>query len=713
MHKYLLSFIFILVTLNTFAQKQSLTLEDAVLRRFSDFAPERYSNLQWAKGQEALTYIDRNANAIKRFSTNVEAADILMDADKLKEKLDLDLRRMPSISWLSSNAFYFRAQNAYYYWDIGNGSGEKLLEIPENAQNTDFHPASSQLAYTRDNNLYVANNKFSSIPVTANDDPNIVSGQAIARYEFGIGKGTFWSPNGRYLAFYQKDETDVSNYPLLDISTIPGTLNEIKYPMAGQKSEYAKVGIFDSERKHVYYLDVDGPKDQYLTNVGWGPEEQFLYVVIVNRDQNAIKLNKYSAQDGKLVKTLLEESHPKYVEPEHPVWFIPGKKDEFLWFSERDGFNHLYRYNTDGKLLNQVTKGPWVVLKILGLDQSRKKVIVSGTDETGLNQWAYTADLDTDQAEAIDETPGVHSYDLSSDGTHLLDVYSNLNTPLVERVIDLKGKVQSFNRKSADPLANHKIGKTEIVQIMAADGKTPLHGRIIKPSNFDSAQKYPVVVYVYGGPHAQMLDNRWLAKAPLWMYYMAEKGYVIFTVDNRGSANRGLEFENIIHRQLGTLEMEDQLAGVEYLKKQPWADTERMAIHGWSFGGFMTCTMMLRSPGTFQAGVAGGPVTDWAFYEVMYGERYMDRPEENPEGYKKARLMNYVDDLEGDLLLIHGTIDDVVVMQHNFALVKAFVDAGKQVDFFPYPMHPHNVRGRDRVHLMEKVLTYIEEHLEK
>lgn len=253
------------------------------------------------------------------------------------------------------------------------------------------------------------------------------------------------------------------------------------------------------------------------------------------------------------------------------------------------------------------------------------------------------------------------------------------------------------------------IGTAEIGSIKGVDGTT-LYTRLIKPSNFDPTKKYPVLVYVYGGPHAQMITNSWMDGASLWMYWMAEQGYLVFTIDNRGSGERGFAFESQIHRQCGTVEMEDQMSGVEYLKSLSYVDGDRLAVHGWSYGGFMTTSLMLRNAGTFNVGVAGGPVTDWKYYEAMYGERYMDRPEENPEGYEMASLMTHADKLEGDLLLIHGTVDDVVVMQHNLVLVQKFVELGIQMDFFPYPMHKHNVRGKDRVHLMTKVLTYVLEN---
>ncbi len=560
------------------------------------------------------------------------------------------------------------------------------------------------------NNLFVVDGTGKEQAVTSGDDPNIVSGQEIARQEFGITKGTFWSPKGNFLAFYQKDETDVADYPLLDITTTPGSLQTIKYPMAGQKSQYAKVGIYDLKNGKTIYLNIAGPKDQYLTNLGWGSEGKYVYIAIVNRDQNHMWLNKYDVTTGNLIKTLFEEKHPKYVEPENPVWFLPNNPDEFLWLSERDGFMHAYHYNVEGELLGQVTKGNWLVQQILGLDDSGKKLIVQGSDESGLNSNAYCINLKKGEMEPISKEDGIHRYKLSSDGKELIDTWSNIKTPYVADVINLKGKKIENLLTSKNPLTDYKIGTTEILDIKAKDG-TVLHARMIKPSDFDPSKKYKVLVYVYGGPHAQMVSNRWLAGAPLWMHYMAEKGYIVFTIDNRGSANRGFEFENIVHRQLGTLEMEDQLDGVDYLKSLPYVDGNRMAVHGWSYGGFMTTSLMLRKPETFQVGVAGGPVTDWKYYEVMYGERYMDRPEENPEGYKQANLLNHVKNLKGDLLLIHGTSDPIVVMQHNLALIQQFVNEGIQVDFFPYPMHPHNVRGKDRVHLMRKVLDYVDDKL--
>lgn len=691
------------------AQEKTITLEDAVLRQFSNFYPSSIPGLQWINGTETLSWMSDDYSAVLGKSVPDGKTDTLFRASDLNESLGLELTMINNPVWIDENKLYFRQKNNYYTYDIKEKTGKEWLSIP-GGENMHFSKEAEAFAFTMENNLYIKLKDEEVKPITRFDDPNIVAGQPMARHEFGINNGIFWSPDGTHLAFYQKDESKVTNYPLLDITTTPATHMEAKYPMAGQDSELASVGVYDLEIDQTLYLNVTGPEDQYLTNLGWGPDGRYIYLAVLNREQNHLKLNMYDAFTGYFVKTIFEEKHDKYVEPEQPVRFIPGSNDQFLWFSERDGFNHLYLYNFTGDVLNQVTKGDWEAQEIVGFDPENKFVYVIGTDPSGLNSILYKAGIYKHSIELLTREKGMHYYEISGNGDYFTDNFSNKETPRKIQVIDAKGNVAEVLHEAENPLEGYAIGEVELKTIKADDG-TPLHTRLVKPANFDPSKKYPILVYVYGGPHLQLIANRWQLGTPLWMHYFSNKGYLVFTLDNRGSANRGFDFENIIHRQMGELEIQDQLAGVEYLKTLPYADTDRLAVHGWSYGGFMTASLMLKTPGVFKVGVAGGPVTDWKYYEVMYGERYMDMPQENPEGYEKTSLLNKAANLKGDLLLIHGTADDVVVMQHNLSLVKAFVDAGKQVDFFPYPMHKHNVRGKDRLHLMEKVLGYVEEKL--
>ena len=370
---------------------------------------------------------------------------------------------------------------------------------------------------------------------------------------------------------------------------------------------------------------------------------------------------------------------------------------------------NIYHYDIEGHLISQITKNKWIATSILGIDEKTNTVYYTGTGQDPREMHVFSVNINTLVNKKITSENGTHRAQISPNKKYIIDQFSSLDNPGVTQVINLLTGKKILLDQSKNPLENYKIGTTKSIELKTAND-WKLYGRLIKPNNFNPEKKYPVLVYVYGGPHAQLVTNNWLGGASLWMHWMAEQGYFIFTLDGRGSAHRGFEFESSIHRQLGTLEIEDQLIGVNYLKSLNYVDSSRLAVHGWSYGGFMTTSLMTRSPGVFTTGVGGGPVIDWKWYEIMYGERYMDKPDQNPEGYKKASLLNYVDNLEGKLLLIHGTNDDVVVMQHNLAYVQECISKGIQLDFFPYPMHPHNVRGKDRVHLMTKVLNYIIDH---
>jgi dipeptidyl-peptidase-4 len=708
-------FIFIFHTYYAFNQVkktdlsiQELTLENSVLSYYNGLYPRTLSGLKWTENNTISHRNDSTLFIQKPTTTRAKEKHDLAYLNKIYP----GITKMPYFNSISDNYISFFKDNKFINIDISK-QASSIITTPKSAQSNDLSPDKKHLAYTIENNLYIANIFDSIVPITTIKNTNIVSGKAIHRFEFGISKGTFWSPNNNQIAFYQKDETDVADYPLLDINSTPGKLNSIKYPMAGQKSEEPQIGVYNIETKSLIYLSIgDNYFDNYLTNLTWGPNSEFIYVAELNREQNHMKLVKYNATNGNRISVLFEEKNEKWVEPEHELFFIPGNENQFLWLSERDGFMNFFLYNTDGKLLKKVTANSWVSTGVLGYNEKIKTLYYSGTGSDPRNMHAFSVSImETQKSKQITIGNGIHKCQLSPNNEYLLDIHSSIDKGPIVNCISLRKSELYKIHEAKNPLLNFNTATTELIKLKANDG-TDLQGRIIKPSRLKKNKKYPVLVYVYGGPHAQMINNGWLAGASLWMHWMAQQGYVVFTLDNRGSSNRGFEFESVIHRNLGTIEIEDQLAGIDFLKKLPYVDTNRFAVHGWSFGGFMTSSLMLRTPGVFNCGVAGGPVTDWKWYEIMYGERYMDKPEENKEGYKTASLLNYASQLEGKLLLIHGTADDVVVMQHNLALVQKCVSEGVQLDFFPYPMHPHNVRGKDRLHLMTKVLNYVFENNE-
>lgn len=704
--KHILNIFFItLVSFSIHAQKEELTLSDAILKQYREFYPQRTLMFKWIPQTSNYTYLSSNYQSLMMGSIKGDDETELINTTDIQKITGEKIPWMNVLEWKNDNQFYIQAGHKYFLINISDKTGNLVSKANKLAENSDFNTFSGKIAYTIENDLYYTGTKMQANQVTFNGEET-VSGQAIARSEFGITKGIFWAPEGNFLAFYEKDESDVADYPLLNINSTPGTLNNIKYPMAGQKSEYSKVGIVNTEKGTTIYITPQGASEDYLTNLGWNLDGSSVFIAEVNRDQNHMKLNQYDPRSGQFIKTLFEEKSDKWTEPEHPVYFI--NDTEFIWMSERDGFMNLYLYDIKGKLVKQLTKNKWVTQNILSHDD-KGNIYFIGTGENPTETNYFVVNIKTGDQKQL-TTNGTHEVSFSSDYKYWFDSYSSIEVPHSEIIYNNKGKVAKTLITAKNPYENVTIGTAEYGTIKAGDQKTDLHYRMIKPSDFDPSKKYPVLVYVYGGPHAQLVTNSWLGGASLWMYWMAEQGYIVYTLDGRGSANRGFEFESIIHRNLGDNEMDDQLEGVKFLKSKPYIDGDRIAVHGWSYGGFMTTSLMLRHPGVFTTGVAGGPVTDWKYYEIMYGERYMDRPEQNEDGYKKAALMNYVNNLEGELLLIHGTADDVVVMQHNLALVKAFIEAGVQMDFFPYPMHPHNVRGKDRIHLMTKVLEYVIEN---
>jgi len=701
--------IFLFSSLISFAQLKELTLKDAVMLQGRSLAPDRINDFQWIANTSNYSFLSKNWQSLYKSDVVSKTETEIANIADVNLATGAEFQGFIGLTWIDENQFTLNDGSTLVTYNLLTKKGNILQTLPENAENGQFHSSLNHVAYTVENNLWIQKAGEKAIAVTNFNDKNIVSGQTIARNEFGISQGIFWSPNGAFLAFYQKDETNVHNYPLLDINTTPGTLTSIKYPMAGQKSEEPKLGIYNLNTKTTVYISPKGAKDDYLTNVCFTPDNKYVMIAEVNRGQNQCWLNVYDVNTGIFVKTILEEKNDKWIEPEHAPFFPLATSNNFIWVSERTGFNNLFFYDFNTNSVSQLTNHNFVIKEILSASKDGNLIYYKATGENPTNTVVYVLDRKKAKSTLLTTKEGTHNFAVNQAGTYFYDAFSNGNIANYAQISTLAGKQQKLLIESKDKLAEYKLGTSEIGKIKGKDG-SDLYYRLIKPSNFDASKKYPVFVYVYGGPHAQMVTNSWLNGANLWMHWMAEQGYLVFTLDNRGSGERGFAFESQIHRQLGNVEMEDQLSGVEFLKSLAYVDVDRLAVHGWSFGGFMTTSLMLRQPDVFKVGVAGGPVTDWKYYEIMYGERYMDQPEENPKGYEQASLLNHAGNLKGDLLLIHGTIDDVVVMQHNYALVKKFVDLGIQMDFFPYPMHKHNVTGKDRVHLIEKVLNYVIEN---
>ena len=576
----------------------------------------------------------------------------------------------------------------------------------------------SMQAVSKNGSLYVIYANGTERLVAERENDQITYGEYVSRNEFGIDGGTFWSPDNRKLAFYRKDESKVTSFPLLDITTRTGSLKEIKYPMAGMDSENVQLGIFDVVTGETVYAAVDDfGYDRYLTNITWSPDGEMIYIQVLDRSQKHLKLNAYSAQTGDFIKTILTEDNEKYVEPFDPLYFIKDQNFFIYRTANRDGYRNLYLCDNDGNIRRLTSVDADV--KYVGNDG--RYVYYTSAEVSPVENHLFRIEIKNlkkgvakasfGKPQRLTFAEGWHEIQLSPDYKHFIDSYSSLCTPRVVNICTTDGKILKNLLTADDPTLDYAYTEISLGTVRSADGQYDNYYRLIKPKDFDPSKKYPVIVYVYGGPHSQMVQNTYLAQLRRWEMYMAQRGYLVYVQDNRGTENRGIAFEQAIHGQCGQAEMADQIEGVKMLMDLPYVDKERIGVHGWSYGGFMTISLITNYPDIFKVAVAGGPVIDWKWYEVMYGERYMDNPAVNPEGYEKTSLINKAKDLKGKLLICQGAIDPVVVWEHSLSFIRECIKNNVQVDYFPYPCAEHNVMGKDRVHLHDKISMYFEDYL--
>ena len=676
--------------------------------------PARMRGLQFIGKTDNYSFVKDNV----LYTANNKSEKQLLTLEQLNEALKTingqQLRYFPNVSFINDREFSFYSNGKMFVYNLKSKTISNPLEYPANAENLDIEKTTHQYAYTKGYDLYVV--KGNKEKVFSGEDNDIVYGQAVHRSEFGIEKGTFWSPKGSLLAFYKMDQSMVTDYPIVNTALRVAETAPEAYPMAGMKSHEVEVGIYNTLNDKVVYLKTRkdtsvAERENYLTNISWSPDERYVYIAKINRGQNHMWLECYNVESGNLEKVLFEEKNDRYVEPMSGLTFVPNNPNQFLWLSQRDGYRHIYLYDIDGNLLKQVTKGNFEVQSIIGFDAKAEKVFFYSNIENPMERAAYSVDLKTGNIVRITSEKGTHSIVMNSKGNMFIDMYSSTDVPFKAMLVNDKAKTLKDIHTSANPLADYRMPEIEVGTIKSADGVTDLCYRLIKPINYNDGKKHPTLVYVYGGPHSQMVTESWLAGDNLYFLFLAQQGYVVFTVDNRGTDNRGFEFESVIHRNLGVAEMADQMKGVEFLRTLPYVDENRIGVEGWSFGGFMTISLKLTHPDVFKVGCAGGPVIDWKWYEVMYGERYMDTPQENPEGYKSTSLLGKVNSLDGKLLVIHGAEDPTVLWQHSLEFVHECIKAKKQVDYFVYPHHPHNVRGLDRLHLYKKMYEYYQQNL--
>ena len=706
-----------LITLSTtlMAQKQ-FTLEDLNFggTNYKNMTPGDRTLLWWG---DRLVHVEASACYTVNPSNGKEsplltAADLNRSIEAAGGDETATLQGAVSFPYPDQPLALVTGTKAYTLYNFKTRRVECRIAKTGNEQAASWNAKSRLLACVTGDNLYVGGKQL-----TTDGSRDIVYGQSVHRNEWGIDGGLFWSPDGKLLAYYRMDQSMVTDYPEVNIPEVDDSTHRIatpapeKYPMAGQASHKVTILVYNTASGRSVQLQAGDPTDRYFTNVAWSPDSKTIYVFELNRDQNDCRLVSYDATTGGKIAELYRETDPKYVEPLHPIVFLPWNADEFILQSQKDGYNHLYLMDKSGHEIKQLTSGKWVVEQLVGFNPQHQSVIIASNELNPLQRNLFAVDLNTGRRTLLGSDTGWHTPALSASGRYLVDKYQAPDVPRHIDIVNVDNGRKLAYYDAPDPWAGYTVPTYECGTIKAADGVTPLYYRMVKPAHFDPAKKYPTVVYVYGGPHAHNVDAGWHWRSRSWETYMAQRGYVLFILDNRGSENRGRDFEQATYRQLGQEEMKDQMKGVEFLRTLPYVDTTRLGVHGWSFGGFMTISLMTNYPDVFKVGVAGGPVIDWKWYEVMYGERYMDTPQSNPEGYAKTSLLPKAKDLKGKLQIIIGYNDPTVVPQHALTFLKACIEAGTQPDFFTYPGQGHNMRGHQSVHLHERITQYFDDYL--
>ncbi len=616
--------------------------------------------------------------------------------------------------WIDPDQVRVEHRGEVLHWRIGDEAARRVLFAVTGGEPTAsaYAPGDQRAAHVVRHQLWVTQGDGRQRQISWDGSPDIVYGGAAHRAEFGIRDGLWWDDSGRRLAFSREDQRPIEPFPYADVAAHPPAAVAGRYPMAGRAHASVSIGVYDSADGSLHYLEHDPDDDVYWTNVTFSADGAHVFVALVSRGQDHMQLVRFDAATGARGPVLFEERDPEWVEPELGPIAVPGTAGDFLWRSPRNGYHHLYHYRGDGGLVGAVTGGEFDVRAVLGVSGSgasaRVLYLASTTDP--LDQHLWSVPIGGGTPTQCTTARGWHEATVSDDGQWAIARHSNLDDPGGVQLVSTAGAAATTLVTAADPFAGRVVGGRRFFRLDAADG-TPMHGLLLQPGAPQPDRKHPILHYVYGGPHSQLVRDAWLGGASPWLHYMAMRGYIVLILDNRGTGNRGIEFAQTVFRRLSALEVEDQSAALAWANQLPYADPDRVGVHGWSYGGYMTLALMTRTR-SYRCGVAGAPVTDWAQYETGYTERYMDTPAENPDGYANASVIDRAADLHGRLLLVHGTDDKTVMWSHPMRFLDACIEHDVLVDFMAYPMAQHGLRGADRRHFYRLMTRFFDEQLQ-
>ncbi|MEM1127661.1 MAG: DPP IV N-terminal domain-containing protein [Bacteroidota bacterium] len=732
-------------------QAPPLTLED--IYASATFFGNSFQGGRWAAEGPVVTYIettDRGATHLMSFNLETGDRTRLIDGEQLQAS---DVGRLIAIEDYtysedgskvllytdSEQVWRYNTKGLYYVYDVEAGTLQPLSDRDAGFQMfAKMNPQGTAAAFVRDRNLFhVDLATMDELQLTFDGaDGTVINGTSdwVYEEEFGLRDAWAWSPDGQYIAFLQLDETNTRDFAMADLRGQYPDLVRFRYPKAGEQNSEIRLGLIELTTKSITFADTDtwyegGEDFEYIPQFGWTPPidgASKVWLFRLNRDQNDLDV-LYVDPATASTSIILEEQESTWIEVETgfsdlEVGQITYLDDQthFVWISERDGFRHLYLYENDGTLVRQLTQGSWDVTDFHGLDEDLGRVYFTATTAGPLERHLYRMPMDgPGEAVQITRKAGWHSVNLSSDLRYYIDSWSDVTTPTQVTLHTIDGEeanVLEGNERLRATMDAYDLPAPAFMQVEAADG-TALNAWMIRPDDFDSTQTYPLLMFVYGGPGSQTVQNRWGGQRMIWHQYLArEHGFLVASVDNRGTGGRGKAFKSATYKQLGVLEAEDQIAAAQQLADLPYVDAERIGLWGWSYGGFMTLNALLMGDGpeTFSVGVSVAPVTDWRQYDTIYTERYMSTPQNNPEGYRRGAPITYADrlDEDQDLLIIHGDLDDNVHFQNAVQMAAALQAANKQFDFMVYPGRNHGIYGGiTRLHLFTYITNYLTDHL--
>jgi len=710
------------------AQEKKLSLQHIFMGLFFE---QGLSDLNWTK--DGSYYTAREGNKIIRYDIKDDKVkEVLFDGSKTDPQVELEgysfsadeKKLLLQTEFKSIYRHSFTAE--YYVYDFESKEVTPLSKNGAQSYAT-FSPSADKVAFTRNNNLFVVDLKtMEEKAITTTGKPNhIIHGSTdwVHEEEFGFPKAFFWSPDGQKIAYYTFDESHVKEYNMQVWRSGPDNPYpydyRFKYPKAGERNATTEITIFHLDGSKKVKVDIGEEKDIYIPRLKWTRNANTLAVYHLNRLQNHLQLMHADAESGKTSVVYSEKDPDGYVDIEYAddlYYFEDGK--HFLMSSEREGYKHFYLYTIEGKLVRKVTEGEWEVADFLGVDESEKTPVIyyTSTEVSPVERHFYRIDIKGKKKEKLSQMRGMNSVSMSKDFSYYILTNSSAETPKSIRLFDTKKNSElSVLVNNADKKETHKefgLAKKELFTVKARDG-VELHGYMYRPTNFDTSKKYPVLMHVYGGPSSQEVTDSWSAYPnDLWHQLLVQEGYVVVCVDNRGTDAKGAAFKKATYGQLGKFEVQDQIDVAKYLMDKPWVDQERIGIWGWSYGGYMTSLCMTVGADYFKAGIAVAPVTTWRYYDTIYTERFLKRPQDNPSGYDDNSPINHADKLQGNFLLIHGTGDDNVHIQNALLFSNALIAANKQFDMFYYPDRNHGIYGGiTRYHLYQMMTNWVKENL--